>query len=230
MTGDDDSAPADVALLLRLSEHALRIHQLDVREVRVIQVILDWSFRRGRVEALIPELAYFRQLAGIEETDARKILSRLVDRGILQIKELGRDVQRRKLRSYRFRPDAGWWKDAPLLVDVADMMTAEDELDAVLQLGRNAEPDGQRVMFSAKDDDLEDGLSAASRESILKVAAPSGDAQMKVAAPSGDAQMKVASRLRDAQMTVHEASCEVPAARADGQQSSRSSDGLTVGE
>lgn len=194
-----DESTEDVALLLRLSEHALRIHQIDVREVRVIQLILDWSFRRGRVEALIPELAYFRRMAGIDETDARKILSRLMDRGIVQIKELGRDVQRRKLRSYRFRPDAGWWKDAPLLVDVADMMDAEDELESTLQRGRTAEPGGHALMFPERDDDFEDGLSAASRESVLKAAAPSGDAHNKVAARF----------LRDAQS-------EVPAARADG--------------
>jgi hypothetical protein len=211
MTCDEGSGAEDVAMLLRLSEHALRIHQIDVREVRVIQLILDWSFRRGRVEALIPELAYFRRLAGIDETDARKILSRLMDRGIVQIKELGRDVKRRKMRSYRFRPDAGWWRDAPLLVDVSDMMVAEDELEAALRLGRDAEPGGHALMFPERDDDLEDGLSAASRESVLKDAAPFGDARSEAAARI----------LLDAQ-------CEVPAARADGQRPPRGA--VTMGD
>ena len=200
MTGDG-AAINETAFLLGSSERALRIYFLDMREVLVIQVVLDWSFRRGRLEALIPELDYFTRLTGLDKGDLSKVISRLGDRQILQVKELGRDHRGSKVRSYRFRPEASWWQDAPLRVDVDDMLDAVRELERFVELGRDVEPSGQRRIFPIEDDDFSDGLSAASREAVLKDAAPSGGAQSKVAAG-----------------IVPGSQCEVPAARRVGGQ------------
>ena len=74
----------DFAVLERVSRRSLRMYDLTERERRVSEVIIDFSFARGRESAVIPELQAFVDLTGLDKGDVSRALQLLEARGIVQ--------------------------------------------------------------------------------------------------------------------------------------------------
>lgn len=190
MTGNELAAD-EARSLLALSRRVLRMYDLTPREQQIAEVIVDWSygFRVPRAEALIPEYRFFRALTGIGIPDISKTIKLMKAKQIVQVKPMGRDESGRQLFSYRFRPNAAWWQDAPCRVDVDEALDASAELDRINGFGPDVEPRrdgaeaGQGRIFKSENEDFDDGLTVASREAVLKVAAGTEPgAQREVAA------------------------------------------------
>ncbi len=85
----------------------LRRHDLTFRELQIAELILDKSFGWQRVEVIIPQLRFFKELTGISESDTVKVLKTLHARRIVSITHPGGRP------TYKLNEDAEQWKAMP---------------------------------------------------------------------------------------------------------------------
>lgn len=154
----------DFEMLARISRRSLGMYDLTERERRVADIIIEWSFGRGRPAAVIPELDAFVDLTGLDRGDVSRALTLLMTRRIVQ-RRGGRDA-----RCYEFLPSASFWNETKPLFDPerAALRAAElDRANAQLRFGDPVEAP-----------DLDDGMAMASRETALDEEDRSGLSQI----------------------------------------------------
>jgi hypothetical protein len=145
------TAVTDYEQLARVSRRALHMYDLTERERRVSEVIIEWSFGRGRESAVIPELQAFVDLTGLDRADVSRALKLLITRRI---------VQRRGPRdalAYEFLPAASYWKETKPLFDPLLACDRAAELDRI---------NGQ-MKLAIEEPDLDDAMASVSRETAL---------------------------------------------------------------
>lgn len=153
--------PEEFSQLEQISRRSLRMYDLTDREKRVCEVIIDFSFKRGRENAVIPRLQMFVNLTGLDKGDISRALQRLEDRGIVQISGP------REARVYAFIPSARFWMERTPLYDVELAIETERELARINALPAGYEPTGQGTMLEADEPGLNDGIAAAARDDAL---------------------------------------------------------------
>ena len=148
----------DFAVLERVSRRSLRMYDLTERERRVSEVIIDFSFARGRESAVIPELQAFVDLTGLDKGDVSRALQLLEARGIVQ--RSGRS----DARVYAFIPSAAFWKEKRPLYDMERAIARAAELARINELAPGADPDGQvKLALPADEPGLDEGMAMAAR-------------------------------------------------------------------
>jgi hypothetical protein len=157
----------DFLQLERVSRRSLRMYDLTERERRVSEVIIDYSFARGREKALIPELQAFVDLTGLDKGDASRALQRLVDRGIVQLSG------NRDARTYAFIPSAAFWKERRPLYDMERAIARAVELEEINAMANATpvvEPSGQsKLPLPADEPGLDEGMRIAARDDAISV-------------------------------------------------------------
>jgi hypothetical protein len=158
---------ADYLQLEQISRRSLRMYDLTDREKQLAEVIIDFSFKRGRESAVIPSLQHFVMLTGLDKGDISRALQRLEDRGIVQIKEVS---EPRYARDYAFIPSARFWMEKTPLYDVEAAIECERELARINATPAGFEPmTGQGNWLPADEPGLNDGLASAARDDALSV-------------------------------------------------------------
>lgn len=153
--------PADYSQLESISRRSLWMYDLTERERRVANVIIDFSFKRGRECAAIPHLQMFVNLTGLDKGDISRAMQRLDDRGIVQISGP------RDARVYAFIPSARFWMDRKPLYDVELAIETERELARINSLPAGYEPTGQGTLLPADEPGLAEGTAMAARDDAL---------------------------------------------------------------
>jgi hypothetical protein len=152
----------EFAQLEQISRRSLRMYDLTDREKRVSEVIIDFSFKRGRENAVIPRLQLFVNLTGLDKGDISRALQRLEDRGIVQISGP------KEARVYAFIPSARFWMERKPLYDVELAIETERELARINAMPAGYEPTtGQGTMLPADEPGLDEGMAAAARDDTL---------------------------------------------------------------
>ncbi|SRR6266540_3709309 len=158
---------ADFAQLARISRRALHMYDLTERERRVSEVIIEWSFGRGREAALIPELDAFVDLTGLDRGDVSRAMQRLVDRGIVQLSG------NRGARTYAFIPSAAFWNERKPLYDMERALARAHELEKINVMANETpavEPSGQsKLPLPADEPGLDEGVAMAARDDALAI-------------------------------------------------------------
>jgi hypothetical protein len=161
--------PAEFAQLEQISRRSLRMYDLTDREKRVCDVIIDFSFKRGRENAEIPRLEMFVKLTGLDKGDVSRALQRLSDRGIVQISGP------RDRRVYAFIPSARFWMEKTPLYDVEQAIETERELERINAMPAGFEPTGQGNWLPADEPGLDEGMASAARDDALARSNDDGD-------------------------------------------------------
>jgi hypothetical protein len=145
---------ADFEQLARVSRRALHMYNLTPREKRVGEVIIEWSFGRGRDSAVIPDHQAFVDLTGLHKSNVSRTLELLVMRRIVQV----RGPQ--DAREYAFLPAASYWREAKPLFDPQRAIDRAAELDRI---------NGQmKLEPSVEEADLDDAMASVSREEAVE--------------------------------------------------------------
>lgn len=154
----------DFVMLEAVSRRSLRMYDLTERERRICDVIIEYSFGRGRESAVIPELQAFVDLTGIDKGDVTRALQRLLDKGIVQISgPVGELV-------YGFIPSAAFWNERKPLFDVERAVARGHQLEELNQLSSAGfEPTtGQgKLPLPADAPGFDEGLAMAAREDAV---------------------------------------------------------------
>lgn len=130
---------------------------LTERERRISDVIIEWSFGRGKEDATIHELDAFVDLTGIAREDVSRTLKLLMARRIVQRRGP------RASRTYAFLPFAAYWQETRPLFDAERATMRAAELDRINTQMRLVSRDGDPV----EEADLDDGMAAVSRDEAL---------------------------------------------------------------
>jgi hypothetical protein len=143
--------PAEYERLDRHSRLQLRMYEITPRERRLCEVILDYSFARGRDVAIVPDLAAFCDLTGLDKGDVSRALQLLLARGIVQ-RRGPRDA-----REYAFIPSAAFWCEKKPLFDVGRAVERAAQLERM---------NTQRKL-PVEEADYDDGVAMAARDDAL---------------------------------------------------------------
>ncbi|HEY3661455.1 MAG TPA: replication protein [Candidatus Udaeobacter sp.] len=147
----------DFAQLARVSRRALYMYNLTERERRVSEVIIEWSFGRGRETAVIPEHQAFVDLTGLHKSNVSRTLELLIMRRIVQV----RGPQ--DAREYSFLPAASYWQETKPLFDPQRAIGRAAELDRINGQMKLESRDG-----GIEEADLDDAMASVSREMAVE--------------------------------------------------------------
>src|SRR5205085_3722467 len=146
--------PEDFLQLEQISRRSLRMYDLTLREQRVADVIIDFSFKRGRETALIPSLQHFVILTGLDKGDVSRALQRLDDKGV--VLRSGPETE----KVYSFIPAARFWMERKPRYDVERAIETERELEKINAMPAGYEPTtGQGTCVQADEPGLNEGLA-----------------------------------------------------------------------
>jgi hypothetical protein len=82
-------------------------HDLDLREFKIANLILDKTYGWQRESVVFPQLRFFRDFTGIAESDVVKVLQSLHARRVIRI------VTVKGQPNYSLNPDSEAWKALP---------------------------------------------------------------------------------------------------------------------
>lgn|GEM_PF-5951025 len=114
----------------------LRRHKLGERERLVAEIVLDWSYAKGRPFAQIPQQNYFSLLTGISKGNISQILRSLARANILLI-----DHAADPLPTYTFNVDAAAWRYVDTRLRDADALARADAIEAHLDRIASTSPE-----------------------------------------------------------------------------------------
>jgi hypothetical protein len=134
------SAPEDLAALVPRCRQLVAVElDLTKRERAVLNVVLDWSFARGREWAVFGTLADLATLAGVHRPDASNALVALQRKGVAHVKRGGGETW------VRFLP-SGALVAPETVLDRAEAAAAAARMERLNSMPPGFDPDGQRVM------------------------------------------------------------------------------------
>jgi hypothetical protein len=146
--------PDHYSQLEAISRRSLRMYDLTDREKRVCELIIEYSFGRGREAAVIRSLDTIVELTGIDRGDVSRTL-----RGLRLERKVVQRRGPRDAREYAFLPFARYWRETKPLFCLERALVRAAELDR---------DNGQMKFGTAVEQpDLEDGLAMASRDAAL---------------------------------------------------------------